>query len=66
MEDIEFTMRLEDYQALGGHMDHVMPLSEALNGETGRQNDHVLKGQRRAAQQPQTPWPVRPKGHGLS
>jgi hypothetical protein len=24
---IEFTLKLEDYAALGGHMDHVRPLS---------------------------------------
>jgi hypothetical protein len=27
---IEFSMRLEDYAALGGHVDHVFPLREAL------------------------------------
>ena len=27
---IEFSMRLADYQALGGHMDHVRPLAEVL------------------------------------
>jgi hypothetical protein len=27
---IEFTMRLEDYAALGGHVDHVRPLSDIL------------------------------------
>jgi len=30
---IEFTMRLEDYAALGGHMDYVRPLS-SLTGDT--------------------------------
>jgi hypothetical protein len=27
---IEFTMRLDDYAALGGHVDHVRPVSEVL------------------------------------
>ena len=27
---IEFSMRLEDYAALGGHVEHVFPLQEAL------------------------------------
>ena len=31
---IEFTMRLSDYAALGGHMDHVRPLSSLKYGET--------------------------------
>src|SRR6202035_4690812 len=30
---IEFTMRLEDYAALGGHMDHVRPLSALTQGD---------------------------------
>jgi hypothetical protein len=29
---IEFTMRLEDYAALGGHMDYVRPLEDVLRG----------------------------------
>ena len=55
---IEFTMRRSDYQALGGHMDHVMPIGEAVKGMTGRQNDHVLKGQRHLQQAPGNPWPT--------
>ena len=30
---IEFTMRLSDYAALGGHMDHVRPLASLTSGE---------------------------------
>jgi hypothetical protein len=30
---IEFTMRLDDYAALGGHMDRVRPLDEVLRSE---------------------------------
>lgn len=57
---IEFTMRAEDYRALGGHMDYVMPLSEALEGKTGRQNDHILKGRRGVQPSSGNPWPTGP------
>jgi hypothetical protein len=33
---IEFTMRLEDYARLGGHMDRVRPLADVLRGERYR------------------------------
>jgi hypothetical protein len=45
---IEFTMRREDYEALGGHMKHVMPLAEARAGKKAIQNDHILAGQKGA------------------
>lgn len=61
---IEFTMRRSDYQALGGHMDYVVPLSEALSqslsGTSGRQSDHVLSGRRDVARDPASPWPAQP------
>ena len=45
---IEFTLRLDDYAALGGHMDHVRRLSDlAADGLQRRQ----------VAQHPETPWP---------
>lgn len=53
---IEFTMLNSDYQALGGHMDHVVPLADALAGLTGKQNDHRLAGRRSEASK--TPWPL--------
>ena len=34
---IEFTMRLSDYAALGGHLDHVRPLDEVLRERRERQ-----------------------------
>ncbi len=58
---IEFTMRREDYQALGGHMDHVMPLAEALKGGLGRQNDHVLSGRAEVGHRRENPWPADPR-----
>ena len=34
---IEFTMRLDDYAALGGHVDHIRPLADILDREGSRQ-----------------------------
>jgi hypothetical protein len=34
---IEFTMKMSDYAALGGHMDYVKPLSEVRGGDDVRQ-----------------------------
>ncbi len=58
---IEFTMRREDYQALGGHMDHVMPIAEALKGGLGRQNDHILVGRTEVGHRRENPWPADPR-----
>lgn len=55
---IEFTLRRSDYEALGGHMDHVLPIEDALRGRTGPQNDHVLKGRRPVSQDDNNPWPT--------
>jgi len=41
---VEFTMRLCDYEKLGGHLRHVVPVGEILDGTIGSQNDHVLAG----------------------
>ncbi|MEC3861250.1 6-hydroxynicotinate reductase [Mesobacterium sp. TK19101] len=54
---IEFTMTAADYAALGGHMDYVMPLEDALRGAKGRQNDHRLSGQRPERPAAGMPWP---------
>ncbi|GGB15786.1 hypothetical protein GCM10011324_27470 [Allosediminivita pacifica] len=55
---IEFTMSAADYAALGGHMDYVMPIGEALKGARGRQNDHRLSGQRAEWRKDGAPWPL--------
>ena len=60
---IEFTMRREDYEQLGGHMDHVMTLEEAVAGKTGRQNDHVLTGQRQVDVDRDSPWPTQSQNY---
>ncbi|GMG84120.1 hypothetical protein LNKW23_33340 [Paralimibaculum aggregatum] len=44
---IEFTMRLSDYQALGGHMDAVVRIEDAL-----------AKAGRRVGRAEEAPWPV--------
>jgi hypothetical protein len=54
---IEFTMQLTDYRALGGHMDHVINLEEAIETNAGRQKDHVLSGQRFVGMHSDNPWP---------
>jgi hypothetical protein len=38
---IEFTMRLDDYAALGGHVDHVRPVSEILARRAKAQSDRA-------------------------
>ena len=56
---IEFTMKQNDYEALGGHMGHVMSISDVLSGKVGKQNDHQLGGKRIVDQQLNNPWPIR-------
>lgn len=58
---IEFTIRREDFQALGGHMGHIIPLEEAVQGETGLQKDHLLKGKRQVEPHIGNSWPVTSK-----
>ena len=48
---IEFTMRLDDYAALGGHMGAVIPLEKAVAGQ----------GSRSVEQMSQNPWPMASK-----
>lgn len=55
---VEFTMRLTDYIALGGHADHVMSVADVLQGQIGGQNDHVLAGTDKIASARSNPWPV--------
>jgi hypothetical protein len=46
---IEFTLRLDDYARLGGHMDHVRPVSSLAAG------DHIAQPQKSG-----NPWPIEP------
>lgn len=61
---VEFTMKLDDYKALGGHMDHITPVADILNGEIGQQNDHILAG--REVEGTSNVWPTRPHLYGWS
>lgn len=45
---IEFTLKLADYAALGGYVNHVRPLESVLQGE----------GRRRLSAHPDNPWPM--------
>jgi hypothetical protein len=56
---IEFTLKQNDYEALGGHMEHVMSINDVLSGKAGLQNDHQLGGKRIVDQQLRNPWPIR-------
>ena len=51
---IEFTMRLDDYRALGGHMDRVRRLDDVL----------AAGGWRVVDAEPGVPWPLRAPGGG--
>ncbi len=55
---IEFTLNRQDYEALGGHMGHVTPIEDAMDGMTGPQNDHILRGQKPVSQNRANPWPT--------
>ena len=46
---IEFTLRLADYAMLGGHMEHVRPLSSIAAEDESR---------RRVAARADNPWPL--------
>jgi 6-hydroxynicotinate reductase len=54
---IEFSMRLADYRALGGHMDHVRTLDEVLRRGAWH-NDGAPTGRRWAVNAPGNPWPL--------
>ena len=49
---IEFTLKLEDYSALGGYMERVQPLGSVVKEADGRR--HVLS-------RPDNPWPFESK-----
>jgi len=54
---MEFSMRLDDYRALGGHMEYVRPLEEVLR--TGAwHHDGAPTARRWAAHSSTNPWPL--------
>jgi hypothetical protein len=54
---IEFSMRLADYRALGGHMDYVRPLQEVLRVGAWH-NDGAPTGRRWTVNASVNPWPL--------
>lgn len=54
---IEFSMRLADYQALGGHMAQVRTIEEALARGAGHRDGAPLS-RRYIAGHPENPWPL--------
>jgi hypothetical protein len=57
---------VDDYEALGGHMKHVMPLAEARAGKKAIQNDHILAGQKGVPRKQGVPWPTDERHFGWS
>ena len=55
---IEFTMTMDDYKSLGGHMDYIVPIEDALSGKQGRQNDHITKRKSEISFHSDNPWPM--------
>jgi 6-hydroxynicotinate reductase len=49
---IEFTLRLEDYGALGGYVEKVRPVASLLEDN----------GRVRVSPRPENPWPLPPHG----
>jgi hypothetical protein len=54
---IEFSMRLDDYRALGGHMDYVHPIEEVLRRGAWH-NEGAPTGRRWAVSASVNPWPL--------
>jgi hypothetical protein len=50
---IEFTMRLDDYAALGGHLDAVLRANDLSAGDGSR-----AVGWRAVGWRPDNPWPL--------
>ena len=54
---VEFSMRLDDYQALGGHMEHVRPLAQVL-AQGAWHNDGAPSARHYIAHSAANPWPL--------
>lgn len=54
---MEFSMRLDDYRALGGHMDHVRSLEQALRSGAWH-NDGAPVARLWTQNPPANPWPL--------
>jgi len=60
---IEFTVRRDDYESMGGHVGHIIALDAAVSGSTGAQNDHKMTGQRTVEPHPDIRWPMDEKSN---
>ena len=54
---IEFSMRLDDYRALGGHMDNIRPIGDVL-AHGAAHGDGAPTQWRIASPDPSNPWPL--------
>ncbi len=54
---IEFSMRRDDYEALGGHMEHIFPLAQAL-ARGAWQEDGAPLARQWLAMDDANPWPL--------
>ncbi|MBK6677174.1 MAG: 6-hydroxynicotinate reductase [Rhodocyclaceae bacterium] len=54
---IEFSMRLDDYRALGGHMDNIRPIGDVL-AHGAAHGDGAPTQRRIASPDPSNPWPL--------
>ncbi|MGH8830232.1 MAG: 6-hydroxynicotinate reductase, partial [Polaromonas sp.] len=54
---IEFSMKLDDYRMLGGHMDHVRSLEDALRRGAWH-NEGAPSALEWAQLSPANPWPL--------
>ncbi|MEP1441591.1 MAG: 6-hydroxynicotinate reductase [Hyphomicrobiales bacterium] len=55
---IEFTVSRDAYEKMGGHMDCIVPIETAVTDNRGKQDDHLLSGQRMVENHQDNPWPV--------
>ncbi|MEX2202156.1 MAG: hypothetical protein WD711_12225, partial [Dongiaceae bacterium] len=55
---IEFTMRLEDYAALGGHLDRVQKIETLARTHETSGGEIVMAGRRAVAPHDDNPWPA--------
>ena len=54
---IEFSMRADDYRALGGHLDNVRPIADVI-AHGALHDDGAPTGRRIVAPAPANPWPL--------
>ena len=55
---IEFTLKLSDYKSLGGHLDHIISIEDAIANNLGMQGDNIISGQKVIKNHSENPWPL--------